>query len=98
MAKPVRKSEKKRRSLRDDNLPLRKKNFLILGIGVAVIVIGYLAMSQGPVEGMLPLVVAPILLVAGYCVIIPFVILYHPRQKAEPSVPAVQPPPTPPSS
>ena len=95
MSKPIRKSERKRRSLRDDNLPLRKRNFVILGIGLVVIIIGYLAMSQGPVEGNLPLVVAPILLVAGYCIIIPFGILYHQRQKTELPPPPGPPPPPP---
>ena len=98
MAKPIRKSDKKRRSLRDDNLPLRKRNFIILGIGLAVIIIGYLAMSQGPVEGVLPLVVAPILLVAGYCVIIPFGILYRQRHTPETPTPVEQPLQAPPAA
>ncbi len=92
MAKPLRKQEKKRRSLKDDNLPLQKPNFLILGIGVLIIVAGYVAMSQGPVEGFLPLVVAPILLVLGYCVIIPLGILYRPRKSEVPAEPAATAP------
>jgi len=50
---------------------------MILGIGLAAIVLGYLAMLEGSVEGFLPLVVAPILLVLGYCVIIPVGIMYR---------------------
>ena len=42
-----------------------------------VIIAGYLAMLEGSVEGFLPLVAAPILLVLGYCVIIPIGILYR---------------------
>ncbi len=91
MAKTIRKAEKKRRSLRDDNLPLQKQNFVILAIGLLILVAGYLAMSEGSVEGFLPLVVAPILLVIGYCVVIPFGILYKPRAKT----PAAEPAPTP---
>ncbi len=34
-------------------------------------------MIEGSVEGFLPLVLAPILLVAGYCVIIPLGIMYR---------------------
>jgi hypothetical protein len=34
-------------------------------------------MLEGSVEGVLPTVVAPILLVLGYCVIIPIGILYR---------------------
>jgi len=63
--------------LRDDLLPLGRENFLILGLGLVVIVAGYLAMLEGSVEGFLPLVAAPILLVLGYCIIIPLGILYR---------------------
>jgi hypothetical protein len=62
-------------------LPFSKKNYQILGIGLLTIILGYVALSQQPWDGTMPLVVAPILLVVGYCVIIPFGILY--RQKKE---------------
>jgi hypothetical protein len=86
VAKAIRKSDKKRRPLRDDNLPLKRENFIILGAGLLVILAGYLAMLEGSVEGFLPLVVAPILLVFGYCFVIPFGILYRKKEKtsAEP--------------
>ena len=76
MAKPVRKTQNKRRGTKDDKLPLMKENFYIIGVGLAVILAGYLALAKGPIEGFLPLVLAPILLVLGYCVIIPLGILY----------------------
>jgi hypothetical protein len=66
-------------------LPFTKKNYQILGLGLLIIVLGYVALSQEPWDGTMPLVIAPILLVLGYCVIIPFGILY--RQKSE-SAPA----------
>ncbi len=72
--------------MRDDNLPLKRENFIILGAGLLVILAGYLAMLEGSVEGVLPLVVAPILLVLGYCFVIPFGILY--RKKEKPSAAA----------
>ena len=76
MAKAIKKREAKRKSQRDEHLPLTKHNFMIMGIGLLVILAGYLAMLEGSVEGFLPLVVAPILLVVGYCIIIPLGILY----------------------
>jgi uncharacterized ion transporter superfamily protein YfcC len=76
MARVIRKQEKRKRIGKDDVLPLKRENFIILGIGIAVIILGYLAMLGQPVEGFLPLVVAPILLVVGYCVIIPVGILF----------------------
>jgi ABC-type molybdate transport system permease subunit len=76
LAKSIRKRDAKRKQVKDDLLPLSKPNFVIIGIGVATVFAGYAAMLEGSVEGFLPLVLAPILLVLGYCVIIPFGILY----------------------
>jgi hypothetical protein len=86
MAKPIRKKE--RRSIQHAPLPLTRQNFLIMGIGLLVIILGYVAMIEGSVEGFLPLVASPILLVIGYCVIIPLGILYKkpaPVEKPEAS-------------
>jgi hypothetical protein len=63
---------------------------MILGAGIVSIVAGYLAMLEGSVEGFMPLVVAPILLVIGYCVLIPLGILY--RQPSASSTPAAEKP------
>lgn len=82
MAKPVNKRESKRKQAREVHLPLGKQNFVIMGAGLLVIVTGYLTMLSGSVEGFLPLVVSPILLVVGYCVLIPIGILYRPGSKA----------------
>jgi hypothetical protein len=83
VAKPVHKRESKRKQVKETHLPLGKQNFLIMGVGLLVIIAGYLAMLTGSVEGFLPLVVAPILLVVGYCVLIPFGILYRPGHRAD---------------
>lgn len=88
MAKPIRRSDQRRKGVREPQLPLGKQNFLIIGVGVVVILLGYLAMLHDSVEGFLPLVLAPILLVGGYCVIIPLGILYRktpPRDGTTPS-------------
>ena len=83
MAKPIRKRELQRRRAgrEQQSLPLSKENYRIIGLGLAAIAAGYLAMLPGSVEGFLPLVVSPILLVAGYCVIVPLGIMY--RKKPE---------------
>ena len=83
--KPLRKSEQKHRSLVNEPLPLARENYLILGAGILVIVAGYLAMLEGSVEGFLPLVLSPILLVAGYCVVIPIGIMYRKSAPKEPA-------------
>jgi hypothetical protein len=66
-------------------LPFTKRNYQILGIGLLFIVLGYIALSQQPWDGTMPLVVAPILLVLGYCVIIPVGILYREKPPKPPT-------------
>lgn len=48
-------------------------NSVLLGLGVAALVFGYLALSRGSIT------MAPILLVTGYCVIIPASLLWRGR-------------------
>lgn len=71
------------------DFPLAKQNLIGIGAGILLIVIGYLCMSTGMVpreqaasndgiwNNSLAVTVAPILLVLGYCVIIPFFLLYR---------------------
>jgi hypothetical protein len=68
-------------------LPFSKRNYQILGIGLLIIVLGYVALSQQPWDGTMALVVAPILLVLGYCVVIPFGILYHEKKESSAATP-----------
>lgn len=68
---------------RKEVFPFGRENYLILLAGLVVIVLGYLALSEKTVEGFLPLTAAPILLVLGYCVIIPVGIMY--RKKSRPA-------------
>ena len=53
------------------DLPFTNRNWIILGGGVAVIAAGYGLLSIPPADGFLSLTMAPILLVLGYCVVIP---------------------------
>ncbi|MCX7983348.1 MAG: DUF3098 domain-containing protein [Bacteroidetes bacterium] len=78
------KSELKKQlsSRKNISLPFTQENFLIFGVGITLIVLGYIALSQSPWDGTLPLVVAPILLVLGYCVIIPFGIIYKKKKQS----------------
>ena len=64
-------------------LPFTRMNYQILGLGIVCIVLGYIALAQDPWDGTMPLVVAPILLVLGYCVIIPIGILFRKKDKSE---------------
>jgi uncharacterized membrane protein HdeD (DUF308 family) len=51
------------------NIQLKPKNWILMGAGVLTIIVGYLFLAKGSIT------VAPILLVAGYCVLIPVSIL-----------------------
>ena len=56
-------------------LPFTRKNWILFAIGLATIVLGYVALSAPPADGFLSLTLAPLLLVTGYCVLIPLAIL-----------------------
>jgi hypothetical protein len=56
-------------------LPYVRRNAQVFAAGIGVILIGYLCLAQPPVDGFLSLTLAPILLVLGYCVLIPIALL-----------------------
>ena len=78
MAKVVKKAKK------SQPLSITKKNLYILGLGIVVIIIGFIFMAQPPVNGPMSLTIAPILLIIAYLVIIPIAILYgiHKKDKS----------------
>ncbi len=76
---------------RDEIFPFEKQNYAIIAVGLLVIAAGYFALAGGSVEGFFPLVLAPILLVVGYCVILPIGILYK-RKPRESSPESLAPP------
>jgi len=85
MAKAIKKKDVRRKRASELKLPLSKENFLILGAGILIIILGYLALLENSVEGFLPLVVSPVLLILGYCVVIPIGILYRKPRETKPS-------------
>lgn len=56
--------------------PYKRKNYLLFGVGVFVIIMGYLIMYFGEVDSFQSLVISPLLLLAGYLIIIPLALLY----------------------
>ena len=56
--------------------PYKRKNYLLFGVGVFVIIVGYLIMYLGDVNSFQSLVISPLLLLLGYLVIIPLALLY----------------------
>ena len=55
--------------------PYKRKNYVSFGFGVFVIIVGYLIMYSGEVDSFQSLVISPLLLLAGYLVIIPMALL-----------------------
>ena len=57
--------------------PYKRKNYVLFGIGVFVIILGYLIMYLGEVNSFQSLTLSPILLLIGYLIIIPYAILHR---------------------
>jgi hypothetical protein len=74
-AKPAKKPETSRSSGKkiSESLGFGRVNYYLMAIGLAFIVIGYIALASGSIT------LAPILLVLGYCVILPTAILIKDR-------------------
>jgi fucose permease len=52
-----------------------KKKFYLLGQALALLVVGYFLLAQGPVDSFLSKSVAPVILVVVYCVLIPYLLI-----------------------
>ena len=67
--------EKKNKKTLQFSWPYKRKNYVLFGVGVFVIIVGYLIMYSGEVDSFQSLVISPLLLLAGYLVIIPMALL-----------------------
>jgi len=64
------KTSKQDRSSREQaRWPFGKRNYMVLALALIVIIIGYITLGQGSIT------LAPLLLVIGYCVLIPTALL-----------------------
>ena len=69
------KDEKKAVMKEGLGLPFGRRNYLLMGAGLAAIIIGYIALGSGSIT------LAPILLVLGYCVLFPLGIVWGDRKE-----------------
>ena len=60
-----------------DSWDFSSTNYLIFGIGLLTIFFGYILMWSGDTTSFQSVKLAPMLLVIGYCVIIPISIMYN---------------------
>ena len=51
------------------------QNYIIFGAGIALIILGYILMSMGDRDSLLSTRISPVILIIGYCVLIPISIL-----------------------
>ena len=59
--------------------PYKRKNYVLFGVGVFVIIVGYLIMYTGDVNSFQSLTLAPITLFIGYIILIPSALIYKKR-------------------
>ena len=52
-------------------------NYYLFGIGLALIILGYIVMASGEVNSFQSLTVAPIILFVGYIIFIPAALVYR---------------------
>ena len=72
VSRPSAKSRSQRRLVETDlGFHWGVVNSVLLGLGVAVLVVGYVALSKGSIT------LAPVLLVIGYCALIPASLLFR---------------------
>ena len=58
-----------------------KVNYVLFGIGIVLIFIGYILMATGETESIQSTKVSPIILIISYCIIIPTAILIKQKNK-----------------
>ena len=58
-----------------------KINYQLFGIGLFVIISGYVVMATGETESLQSVKIAPLILIIGYCILIPAAILVKPKDK-----------------
>lgn len=56
-----------------------RTNYLLFLAGLVTIILGYFAMAQPPVNGFMTLTLAPILLIIGYCILVPWALFWKPK-------------------
>ena len=59
-----------------------KSNYILFGIGIGIIIIGFLLMAQGPWDNPLSLSISPVVLLIAYLIVFPLSILYKKKSSS----------------
>ena len=62
---------------------LSKINYILFGIGLTLIILGYILMGKGEVYSFQSLTLAPIMLFIGYIIVIPASLIYRDKSSLE---------------
>ncbi|OGU54491.1 MAG: hypothetical protein A2V66_01050 [Ignavibacteria bacterium RBG_13_36_8] len=57
-----------------------KNNYLIIGVGLFVLILGFVLMAQGPWDNPVSLSISPLVLLIAYLIIFPVAILYKKKK------------------
>lgn len=71
----------RRGSVGSEPLPYSSDHWKWFWIGLGAIVFGYISLSVPPVNGFVSMTIAPLLLIAGYCIIVPMALLLREKDK-----------------
>ena len=82
MAKVIKKKKSKKAFVDSFKIEWTKMNYIILGVGLLFVIIGFFLMTMGPWDNPLSLSVSPVVLLIAYLIIFPIAILY--KKKEEP--------------
>ncbi len=75
--------EKVKQKQKEQPLGIEAWNLRLFGIAVITLVLGYILLSIGPADSEWSLDIAPIVLIIGYCVLIPLAIFWKPKSQRE---------------
>ena len=59
--------------------PFGRNNYIFFGAAMLTIIVGYIFLGMGEVNGVWSLTLAPILLVIGYCILVPIALIVRSR-------------------
>ena len=62
---------------------LSKINYILFGIGLTLIILGYILMGKGEVYSFQSLTLAPIMLFIGYIIVLPASLIYRDKNSLE---------------
>ena len=83
MSKLFKNNDSKNTNSLFESWSLSKINYILFGIGLTLIILGYILMGKGEVYSFQSLTLAPIMLFIGYIIVIPASLIYRDKNSLE---------------